>query len=100
MTKRAARSGSARDITPTIRKQDYRVLVCLYRHQQAMCDKDLLAEEAWPDATGGVTDEQIAAAIARLRKNLNQFDPLSGYIETIKGRGYRLHPGAFHTSRR
>ncbi len=87
-----------RDITTSIRKKDFQVLQCLYRHQHAMCDKDILWKEAWSEADKeGITDAQIAAAIARLRKNLGQFDPFNGYIETIKGRGYRLHPKSFHS---
>jgi hypothetical protein len=82
-----------RDITSEINPQDYRVLVSLYRHQGAVCDKDLLVREAWPEVEAdGVTDQTIAASIARLRRVLRQSSPDEGYIETVRGRGYRLHP--------
>lgn len=84
-----------REITREIRAQDFRVLVCLYRNRNAVCTKDLLVEQAWPDAQGGVSDQAIAASIARLRKNLGQSNAYSGYIETVTGRGYRLHPKGF-----
>jgi len=86
-----------RDITAEVRARDYRVLTSLHRRRAAVCDKELLIEEAWPDAEKGegVTDQAIAAAIARLRKNLGQRTPERGYIETVKGRGYRLHPEGF-----
>ncbi len=85
------------EITTEINAQDFRVLVCLYQHRNAVCSKDLLVAQAWPEAHGGegVTDQAIAAAIARLRKNLGQPAPERGYIETVKGRGYRLHPKGF-----
>ena len=78
-----------------IRAQDMRVLVCLYRHRGKVCLKDVLVEEAWPGTQGGVSDQAIAAAIARLRKNLGQANPYEGYIETVTGRGYRLHLRGF-----
>jgi hypothetical protein len=84
-----------REITKDINRQDFRVLACLYRNQDMVCSKDLLAKEAWPEALGGVSDQAIAASIARLRKNLGKSKPHKGYIETVKGRGYLLHPGGF-----
>ncbi|MGB8648472.1 MAG: winged helix-turn-helix domain-containing protein [Anaerolineae bacterium] len=75
--------------------QDYRVLAALYRNRNNVCSHDWIAEQAWPEAHGGVSDEMIAAAIRRLRVKLGQETPFSGYIETIKGRGYRLYPGGF-----
>jgi len=83
------------EITQEVRAQDFRVLACLYRNQNAVCSKDLLVEQAWPDALGGVSDQAIAASIARLRRNLGQSSPYKGYIETVTGRGYRLHPKGF-----
>jgi hypothetical protein len=84
-----------REITKEIRAQDFRVLACLYRNRNAVCSKDLLVEQAWPDAKGAVSDQAIAASIARLRRNLGQSSPYKGYIETVIGRGYRLHPEGF-----
>ena len=82
------------DITSEIGLQDYRVLVCLYQYQDRVCTKDLLVETAWPQATKeGVADQAIAASIARLRRMLRQYAQGVEYIETIRGHGYRLHPG-------
>jgi hypothetical protein len=107
-----------RDITNRIKSQDYRVLVCLYEHLGAVCSKDLLAQEAWLGIgeeldeeeeidrerkkeeeikREGVSDQAIAASIARLRRALGQSSPDQGYIETVRGRGYRLHPEGFET---
>lgn len=103
------------DISSKIKPQDYRVLVCLYKYQGRFCSKDLLAQEAWIEIKEsdvgemdrqqkkelegimreGVSDQAIAASIARLRAALGQSTPDEGYIETIKGRGYRLHPAGF-----
>jgi len=84
------------DITSEIPPQDYRVLACLYRHQDMVCTKDLLVEEAWPQAEKqGVADQAIAASIARLRHTLRKFSQDAEHIQTIKGHGYRLHPHGF-----
>ena len=87
-----------REITSEINAQDFLVLACLFRNQGNICSKDLLVDEAWPDVKdGGVSDQAIAASIARLRKNLGHISPQNGYIETVTGRGYRLHPQGFAT---
>jgi hypothetical protein len=78
-----------------IRTQDMRVLVCLYEYRDQVCMRDELIEKAWPEAQGGVTDQAVAASIARLRRNLGQAGPYAGYIKTVTGRGYRLHPRGF-----
>jgi DNA-binding winged helix-turn-helix (wHTH) protein/predicted phosphodiesterase len=89
------------ELTSEINPQDYRVLNCLYEHQDRVCIKSLLIEEAWPEvAEDGVTDQTITASIARLRRVLGQNSPEAGYIETIRGRGYRLHPDGFEASKR
>jgi len=81
------------DITSKIPPQDYRVLVCLYRHQDKVCTMDLLAEEAWSHlAKQGVADQAITASIARLRRVFRKYSQDAEYVQTIRGRGYRLHP--------
>jgi DNA-binding winged helix-turn-helix (wHTH) protein len=82
------------DITNEIGLKEYRVLACLYRHRDGLCTKDTLVQEAWPeDEEGGITDQAITQSIKRLRQILRQFSPKNiEYIETIRGRGYRLHP--------
>ncbi len=72
------------------------MLACLFRHQDGVCTKDVLIEEAWPeDEQAGVSDYAITASIARLRGALEKASPNVDYIETIRGRGYRLHPAGF-----
>jgi len=92
-----------REIRSKINPKDYSVLVCLYRHKSVVCSKDLIAQEAWPEEeTEGISDQTIAASIARLRKVLRQLAPDKDYIETVRGKrrtegGYRLHPEGFET---
>jgi hypothetical protein len=87
-----------REIRNRITPQDYAVLACLYRHGSEFCSKDLIAQEAWPKGeAGGISDQAIAASIARLRRVLKALAPSVEYIETIRGKrhlgGYQLNPG-------
>lgn len=86
-----------REITSELTAQEFHVLLALYRHAPAVCSDDLLVAEAWSDAKNreGVTDQAIAATISRLRRCLGQPSAERGYIERVKGRGYRLHPHGF-----
>lgn len=89
-----------REITKKINPRDHKVLACLYKHRNDICPKETLIKEAWPgESPEGVSDQTIAAAMARLRGVLRDQSPNSEYIETIKGRGYRLHPGGFRVDK-
>ncbi len=78
--------------------QDFAVLLCLWKNQDGITTKDRIAREAWShEASEGVSDQAIAAAIARLRRVLNEHAPEWEYIETVRSSrreqgGYRLHP--------
>jgi DNA-binding response OmpR family regulator len=86
------------EIRKEIKPQDYAVLACLWEHRDGVSSKDLIAREAWPaDASEGVSDQAIAAAIARLRRVLERHAAEWEYIETVRSRkreqgGYRLYP--------
>jgi hypothetical protein len=89
------------EIRSEINPKDYSVLACLYRHRSNVCSKSQIAQEAWAgDQAGGVSDQAIAASVARLRRVLERFALTKRYIETVRGRkrtegGYRLHPEGF-----
>ncbi len=96
-----------REIRSEIKPKDYSVMLCLYRHESDVCSKDLIAAEAWPEEKSkeGISDQAIAASIARLRRVLRRFVPNRSYIETFRGKtrtegGYRLYPEGFEEKRR
>jgi DNA-binding response OmpR family regulator len=78
--------------------QDFAVLLCLWKNQDGITTKDRIVREAWSEeASEGVSDQAIAAAIARLRRVLKEHAPGWEYIETVRSSrreqgGYRLHP--------
>lgn len=81
------------DITSKFNPKEYRVLACLYHHRDEICTKDTLIQEAWPgDDPEGVSDQSIAASVARLRAVLRKLSSNTDYLETVKTIGYRLHP--------
>lgn len=79
------------DITAELSPQVHLVLECLYDHSGEVCTKDTLAREAW--GGGAVSDANLAQTIRRLRNTLKAHAPGVEYVETIRGRGTRLHPG-------
>lgn len=84
------------DITAELSSQVYLVLKCLYIHKGEVCTKDVLGAEAWEKgwaAGDAASDEMLAQSIRRLRRTLEKYEPEVEYVETIRGRGYRLHPG-------
>ncbi len=87
-----------RDITSEINPREYEVLACLYRHRDRVCTKDILIQEAWPEYEEWAgSDQAITQSIKRLRDVLRKYSSDMEYIETIRGRGYRLYPGGFKT---
>lgn len=85
------------EIRKAIKSQDHAVLVCLWNHRDGITSKEVIAREAWSeDESEGVSDQAIAAAIARLRRVLEGYAPGWDYIETVRSSrreqgGYRLH---------
>ncbi len=73
-----------------------RVLLSLYRHRkEPVCTYSWLEQEAWDAPEGTVGHQAIAACVTRLRQQLGQKNPYEGYIETVEGKGYRLHTEGF-----
>jgi hypothetical protein len=85
------------EIRKAIKSQDHAVLVCLWNHRDGITSKEVIAREAWSeDESEGVSDQAIAAAIARVRRVLEVYAPGWEYIETVRSSrreqgGYRLH---------
>jgi hypothetical protein len=91
-----------REVRHMIQGQVYSMLLCLYRHRGEVCNKEKIVDEVWPEVKVGnaVPDQDIAAAISRLRRILRKIAPGSQYIQTIKGKtrtegGYRLQIDGF-----
>lgn len=80
------------ELTPS----EDRLLSFLLEHPGEICQKDTLIYAVWPSdyQAVGISDERLAQLVKRLRDKIepNPTDPL--YIQTVRGRGYRLvQPG-------
>lgn len=71
-------------ITDELTGLAYALFVVLWRRQGGVCSKDEIAEALWPDALGGITDEQFHKVASHLRKKVGR------YLVTVRRRGYRL----------
>jgi len=66
----------------------FAVLRCLVEHSGQLVTKEALLEAAWPDAYVG--EGQVRQFIAELRRILHDDSTTPRFIETVRGRGYRL----------
>ncbi|WP_223789874.1 response regulator transcription factor [Marinicella meishanensis] len=77
--------GQALDLT----SYEYKVLEYLLHHQNEVVSKTILTEHIYHqdyDRDSNV----IEVFVGRLRKKLAKIDPDTKYIETLRGRGYRM----------
>jgi len=70
--------------------KEFTLLVLLYRHAGAVCDKDSIAAAVWPECPDQVYDYQIENLVGRLRQKLEAEPGAGSLIENVRGRGYRL----------
>jgi len=67
------------------------LLYCLIRARGAVCSRSDLARAGWPeDDLSGVTERAIDEAMRRLKRKLQEQGIDPEWIETVRGRGYRL----------
>ncbi len=93
-TRAVLRGGIALNVELT--PSEDRLLSFLLEHPGEICQKDTLIYAVWPSdyQAAGISDERLAQLVKRLRDKIepNPTDPL--YIQTVRGRGYRLmQPG-------
>lgn len=71
-------------------KKDSEVLECLLRNTNDLVTKEIINKTVWANTV--VSETVLRVCIKRLRKTLGDDCRSPSYIETIKGRGYRLLP--------
>ena len=56
-----------------------------------VCSRESVVETVWPEAMGeGVSEQAIDALVRRLRDRLQESDPETQYVVTVRGHGFRL----------
>jgi DNA-binding response OmpR family regulator len=79
------------ELDPPLSLPQYRLLELLYSNTGRICTREQVVTTVWPDVVGeGVSEQAIDALIRRLRDRLNEVDPDSQYIVTVRGHGFRL----------
>ncbi len=101
-TRQAAASGVHIDVdagevwvdgerVPTLTDLEYRLLLLLYGRLSKLCDKYQIVEAVWgQDYIDEVDDARIEKLISRLRSKLERDPANPKYLQTVRGRGYKL----------
>jgi DNA-binding response OmpR family regulator len=70
---------------------EYRLLLLLYGRLSKLCDKYQIVEAVWgQDYIDEVDDARIEKLISRLRSKLEHDPANPKYLQTVRGRGYKL----------
>jgi DNA-binding winged helix-turn-helix (wHTH) protein len=76
---------------PTLTDLEYRLLLLLYGRLSKLCDKYQIVEAVWgQDYIDEVDDARIEKLISRLRSKLERDPANPKYLQTVRGRGYKL----------
>ncbi len=76
---------------PTLTDLEYRLLLLLYGRLGKLCDKYQIVEAVWgQDYIDEVDDARIEKLISRLRSKLERDPANPKYLQTVRGRGYKL----------
>lgn len=75
---------------PSLTRLEYRLFHELYDRHDELVLKDELIEAGWPNAQGGVSDEALTAALARLRRKIEPDSTNPRFLENVRNQGYML----------
>ncbi|KAA3658393.1 MAG: NACHT domain-containing protein [Chloroflexi bacterium] len=75
---------------PALTKLEYRLFRLLYERENEVVAKDELVNAGWPRAQGGVSDEALTAAMARLRRKIEPDGKNPRFFENVRNQGYIL----------
>ncbi|MEZ4595123.1 MAG: winged helix-turn-helix domain-containing protein, partial [Chloroflexota bacterium] len=75
---------------PRLTQLEYRLFQQLYHQAGEVVEKDELISAGWPNAKGGVSDEALIAAIARLRKKIEPDPKTPRFLANVHNQGYTL----------
>lgn len=79
------------ELDPPLSLPQYRLIELLYLNRGRVCSREEVVETVWPDAMGeGVSEQAIDALVRRLRDRLQEADPETQYVVTVRGHGFRL----------
>lgn len=79
-------------ISEKLSPSEFRLLKYMVENRQRLCTKDEIISAVWKDSKTqeGVTDQALDQIFYRLRKKIEPDPSMPHYLQTIKGKGYRL----------
>jgi hypothetical protein len=81
-------------LIPALTDLEYRLLLLLYGHLDKIVDKYAVVQAVWgQDYIDEVDDARIEKLVSRLRQKIEPDPSQPQYLQTIRGRGYRLASG-------
>lgn len=81
-------------LIPPLTDLEYRLLLLLYGHLDKIVDKYAVVQAVWgQDYIDQVDDARIEKLVSRLRQKLEPDPARQHYLQTIRGRGYKLVSG-------
>ena len=75
---------------PSLTSLEFRLFKALYERDGEVLGKDDLIDAGWPSARGGVSDEALTAAMARLRRKIEPDSKNPRFLNNIRNQGYTL----------
>ncbi len=75
---------------PALTRLEYRLFRLLYERKDQVVGKDELIAAGWPSAKGGVSDEALIAAVARLRRKIEPDHKNPRFVQNVHNQGYVL----------
>lgn len=82
---------AGQDLSPPLSLAQYRLLELLYQDPGRVYSRDEVVEAVWPeDDRAGISEQAIDALARRLRERLAEVDPVTQYVVTVRGHGFRL----------
>jgi predicted component of type VI protein secretion system len=79
------------ELAPPLSPAQYRLLELLYQDPGRVYSRDEVVEAVWPeDDRAGISEQAIDALARRLRERLAEVDPVTQYVVTVRGHGFRL----------
>ena len=78
-------------LAPLLTDLEYKLLLLLYGNLDRICDKYKIVESVWGENyIDEVDDARIEKLVSRLREKLEPKPEEPKYVQTIRGRGYKL----------
>lgn len=84
----ARRSVSAGTDSVDLTYRQFEALRVLAEAEGSVVDRDSLHKQIWPEAV--VDDATLNKCISEVRRAIAEHDPDAEYLETVRGRGYRI----------